>query len=124
MGNSGADTERVGLIAAGLTYLALKSCGGPDTYLDTDKIDFVNRKIVEPLPTAAVATAVRNDGLVEEVGVLIDGRLGPSGPHVNDAAFTTYANRLAIPNRIGPSFGDFFIRTGAGKCSPSHAIGA
>jgi hypothetical protein len=88
--------------------LALQSCGGPDTYLGTDKIDFVNRKIVEPLPTAAVATAVHNDGFVEEVGVLIDGRLGPSGPHVNDAGFTTYANRLAIPNRIGPSFGDFF----------------
>lgn len=99
--------RRIRLVMAGLACLTLPSCG-PATYTGTDKIDFVNRAIVEPLPTAALATAPPIGGLVEEVGVLVDGRLGPSGPHVNDAGFTTDANRLAIPNRIGMSFGDFF----------------
>ena len=95
------------IIAAAATCLALQSCDDNTGYTGTDKIDLVNRTNIEPLPTAAAAAAGPIGGLVEEVGVLVDGRLAPSGPHVNDAGFTSQASRLQIPNR-NSSFFDIF----------------
>lgn len=93
------------ILALTFAFVLLQSCDNT-SYTGTDKIDFVNRTVVEPLPTAAAAV----DGIdrAEEVGVLVDGRLGPNGPHVNDAGFTAQAARLPIPNRIWNFFDIFY----------------
>jgi len=105
------------IAAIGAACLALQSCDGGSNYTGTDKIDFANRTVIEPLPTSAVAAAApaapgAGGGplfdRVEEVGVLVDGRLGPSGPHVNDAGFTSMESRLAIPNRVSNFFDIFY----------------
>ena len=95
----------LGLIAA---CLMLQGCDNI-TYTGTDKIDFHNRTIIEPLPTTTAAAApVVGGNLAEEAGVLVDGRLGPNGPQVNDAGFTIQGDRLAIPNRIWNFFDIFY----------------
>lgn len=99
----------IGLVLAigGLGF-GLESCVNSTSYTGTDKIDFTNRTSIELLPTTAAAGLVGPvGGLVEEVGVLVDGRLAPSGPHVNDAGFISQAARLEISNRRF-SFGDIF----------------
>lgn len=93
------------LIVAALAGLALQACG-PSDYKGTDKLDFTNRPVFEPLPTPALVAGPLDRA--EEVGVLVDGRLGPSGPHLNDAGFLVTAARLAIPNRRNRNFGDIF----------------
>ncbi len=96
------------VLAAIAVCASLQGCDDNSSYTGTDKIDFVNRTKIEPLPTTAAAGPVGPvGGLVEEVGVLVDGRLAPSGPHVNDAGFTSQEARLEIPNR-NSSFGDIF----------------
>jgi hypothetical protein len=101
-----ASASRIlGLIAA---CLMLQGCDN-NTYTGTDKIDFHNRTIIEPLPTTTAAAApVVVGNLAEEAGVLVDGRLGPNGPPVNDAGFTIQGDRLAIPNRIWNFFDIFY----------------
>ena len=93
------------LAIAALAGLALQACG-PSTYQGTDKLDFANRPVFEPLPTSGLVAGPFDRA--EEVGVLVDGRLGPSGPHLNDAGFVVTAPRLAIPNRRNRNFGDIF----------------
>ena len=96
------------VLATGALGFGLEGCVNNTSYTGTDKIDFVNRTSIELLPTTAAAGLVGPvGGLVEEVGVLVDGRLAPSGPHVNDAGFTSQAARLGISNRRF-SFGDIF----------------
>lgn len=96
------------VLAASASCVSLGSCDNNSGYTGTDKIDFVNRTNIEPLPATAAAGPVGPVGApVEEVGVLVDGRLAPSGPHVNDAGFTSQEARLQIPNRNW-SFGDIF----------------
>jgi hypothetical protein len=96
------------VLAASAVCASIPGCDNNSSYTGTDKIDFVNRTKIQPLPTTAAAGPVGPvGGLVEEVGVLVDGRLAPSGPHVNDAGFTSQEARLQIPNR-NSSFGDIF----------------
>ena len=82
------------VLAASASCVSLGSCDNNSGYTGTDKIDFVNRTNIEPLPATAAAGPVGPVGApVEEVGVLVDGRLAPSGPHVNDAGFTSQEAR-------------------------------
>ena len=94
----------------GLLAVVLQTCTPTTIYTGTDKIDFSNRSslVVGPMALAPGAITVGASGLFAEAGVLVDGRLGPRGSHVNDAGFVSSNDRLEIPNRIPRSFGDYF----------------
>ena len=99
-------------LGAGMLAVILSTCTPTEIYTGTDKIDFSNRPsvIVPPLPTAAAAAVtIPSSGLFADAGVLVDGRVGPSGPHVNDAGFVSSDDRLQISNRIPRSFSDLFF---------------
>ena len=99
-------------IGFGVGFLAvvLQTCTPTTIYTGTDKIDFSNRPslVVDPMALAPGAITVGASRLFAEAGVLVDGRLGPRGSHVNDAGFVSINDRLEIPNRIPRSFGDYF----------------
>lgn len=98
-------------LGAGFLAVMLQTCTPTTTYTGTDKIDFSNRPSLVTGPIAAIAPGggpVGGSALLAEAGVLVDGRLGPRGAHVNDAGFVSSDNRLEIPNRIPRSFGDYF----------------
>ena len=102
-------TIAIGL-GVGVLAVMLPTCTPSTTYTGTDKIDFSNRPslIVGPMALAPGAGSVGPSGLRAEAGVLVDGRPGPRGSHVNDAGFVSNDDRLEIPNRIPRSFGDYF----------------